>query len=493
MEKIKNKLKEIFSDKELYIFTVITILFFGAFCMIQYAPDTYSVFANDLNNTVKHFMSCGRFITAIATYIVMGLFKIDNVGTYIISYGFAIVCTIISMYKLNKLIKKDIKSSIACIIISTLIIINPFSLELFFYIEKGIMMLSVLLCVLAVEQIEKFFNGNKRAILLALIFMTIANCCYQGTVGLFVAISLIYIIKYSKNIKEFIKNNVLVAITYGIPALLNFLTIRFFFTNTRVNGQMVLSESILKIIDGTKKMLVNTYGLLPKYLFITSIAIIIIIIVYKAIKEKNETKTKILKILGAFYLIAGTLFATVAPQILQDTNSIWFVARSSYSMAAIIGILVLYLYIEFDLEKTIKNIVIILAIIFLSVQFTYFMRYTVDNYIGNYIDKAISLEINHMISEYEEKTGNKIDTISIYKDSMPQYVYPGLKASGDMNIKAYSADWCISNILKLYTNRDLKVIENEELKEDEFLKQNWDDFRKEQIIFEENTMHLCMY
>ena len=216
--KIKEKVKKIFCDKQLYIFSLITILFFGAFCVLQYAPDTYSVFTNELKHTVLHFFSCGRFVTGIFSYLVIRVF--GNNATYIVSYSIAIICTIASLYRLNRLIKEDIKSDIASIIISTLIIINPFSLELFLYIEKGIMMLSVLLCVLSIEHIKKFFDGNKKSILWSLIFMTIANCCYQGTIGIFVAISLIYIIKNSKNVKQFIINNIIVALTYGIPSAL---------------------------------------------------------------------------------------------------------------------------------------------------------------------------------------------------------------------------------------------------------------------------------
>ena len=351
MEKIKIKIKEIFLDKNLYIFSAITILFFGVFCVMQYAPDTYSVFATNLTDIVSHFFSCGRIVTGAVLYIVRGLLNIGNYGTYLLSYGFAILCTIISLYKLNKLVNQEIKNNVVSILISTLIIINPFSIELFVYIEKGIMVLSVLLCVLAVEQIKKFFEGNKKSILLALVFMIVANCCYQGTVGLFVAISLLYIIKYSRNIKEFIVNNVVVALTYGIPAILNFILVRFLFTNERVAGEIVLSESIIKMLQGTKRMLVNTYDLLPKYVFIIIIAILLGIIIYQALKKKISSKKKILEILGAFYVIAGTLFATVAPQILQDTSSIWFVARSSYSMAAIIGLLTMYAF----MKDTCKN------------------------------------------------------------------------------------------------------------------------------------------
>lgn len=493
MESIKAKLKEIFNDKELYLFSVITILFFGAFCVLQYAPDTYSVFTNDLKHTILHFLSCGRFVTGIATYFSMGLLKLGKEGTYFLSYSFAMICTIVSLYKLNKLLKKDIKQEILSIIVTTIIIINPFSIELFMYIEKGIMVLSVLLCVLAIEQIEKFLKGNKKSIILALLFMVIANGCYQGTVGIFVAIALMYIIKYSKNGKEFIKNNILVALTYGIPALLNFLLVRFVFTNARVKGSMIVSESILKIVKGTKRMLIDTYDLLPHYLLFFVVTILLGIIIYQAWQQKSNKKEKILKIGGAFYIIGVTWFATVAPQMLQDTNSIWFVARSSYSMASVIGILVWYGEKEFTLKELTKKVILIGLTLFLLIQYSSFMRFTIDNYKGNYIDKIISLEISQMIQEYQEQTGNQIDSVAIYRDANPQYAYPEIKTSGDINVKAYLADWCVNRILKLYTNLDLKVVEGESHKEEEFKQKNWDYFSKEQVILEDNVLHLCIF
>ena len=493
MEKIKSKCQEIICDKNLYIFSIITMIFWGAFCIMQYAPDTYDVFTNGVKNSVLHFFTCGRYITGIALIFAMRILNLGNKGIYYLSYIFAIICTIISLYRLNKLIKKEIKNEILSIVITTIILINPFSIELYMYIEKGIMVLSVLLCVLAVEQMVEFFDGNKKSSIYALILMIIANSCYQGTVGLFVSISLIYILKYSKNIKEFIKNNVIVALTYGIPAILNFLSVRFLFTNARVNGNMILSESIKKVIDGTKNMLTETYGLLPENLFLIAIYIIVALIIYKAIKDKCSTKQKILKIAGAFYIIAGTIFATVAPQILQDTNSIWFVARSSYPMAAIIGLLLLYLCFKFDINIIEKNIMIIFTIVFMIIQFINFMQFIIDNYIGNYLDRQVTLEIKSYIEDYEKETKNTIDSICIYHDKATKYVYDNLKASGDMNIRGYSADWCIPKILEFYTGRKLEVLEaNVELKEI-FSQNNWDKFKEEQIIFDNNIMHLCIY
>lgn len=493
MEKIKNKCKEIIYDKNLYIFSIITIIFFGAFCFLQYAPDTYSVFTQEIKNSVLHFFSCGRYVTGIATILAMKILNLTNKGTYYLSYIFALICTIISLYKLNKLLRNEIKNDILSIIVTTILLINPFSIELYIYIEKGIMVLSVLLCILAVERIDNYFKGNKMSIIWAMILMFIANSCYQGTVGLFVAISLIYIIKYSKNVKEFIVNNIIIALVYGIPAILNFLSVRFLFSNSRVNGNLIFSESIQKVLDGSKNMIIHTYNILPKYVFAISILVVFVIIIYKSIRDNVTVKQKILKILGAIYIIAGAFLATVAPQLLQDTASIWFVARSSYPMAAVIGILLIYTCIEFDISKILAKSIIVLSVLFLIIQFCNFVRFEIDHYIGNYMDKLLSLEISNIMQKYEEQTGNKIDTLSIYKDAETTYVYPGLNASGDMNIKAYSADWCVPGILELYTGRDFKIVENNENLEQEFKNKNWNNFEKEQIIFKDNVMHLCTF
>ncbi len=495
MEKIKNEIRNKIHDKKLYFFAIVTALFFGIFCIMQYAPDTYTVFTDDIDNRITHFCSCGRFVSGLYLYFVRKVFDIGNRGTYFISYFMAIICMSISLYKLYNIIRSDISNNTVISVLTTImIIINPFSIELFLYIEKGIIILSILLCILAIEQIIKYFKEkSKIAIFWGIVFMTISNCCYQGTVGLFFGISLIYIIKYSKNISEFIKNNVIVVIEYGIPAIINFLIIKFMAINSRVSGNIIFSDSIKKIIDGTKSMLFYSYGILPKFYFITMIIILLVFIIYKSFIQKSSIKEKILNILGIIYIILGLLAVTIMPQLLQDTNSIWFVARSSYPMGAILGIMLLYILLNIDLKKLDKLFLIAIIIIFLSIQFCSFMRFSIDNYIGNYMDKTITLNIESIIEEYELKTGEKVDSIAIYRDSVRQYTYPELKMSGDMNIKAYSADWCIPGIIKLYTNRNLKIVESREDLNEKFLQKNWDYFDREQIVFDHNVMHICIF
>ena len=121
------------------------------------------------------------------------------------------------------------------------------------------------------------------------------------------------------------------------------------------------------------------------------------------------------------------------------------------------------------------------------------MQFIIDNYIGNYLDKQATIEIKNHIEEYEKNTGNLVDSICIYHDKATKYVYDNVKASGDMNIRAYSADWCIPKILQLYTGKEFKVLEGTEDLKEKFSQNNWDSFNKEQIIFDNNIMHLCTF
>jgi hypothetical protein len=200
-------------DKKLYLFLLISILFYGALTKLNFMTDTYAVFETPAREMANHFIISGRFVTALVYAICVFLnLKWDTV--YMILFIVAILASTLAMYKLYKIINREISNNIIASLISTLIIANLFSIELFLYIEKGVLMLSVLFCVLAFEQIIKYFEGKKKSLIYAIIYMILANFSYQGTVALFVALSLIWIIKYSKDVKTFIKNNLIVAVCY---------------------------------------------------------------------------------------------------------------------------------------------------------------------------------------------------------------------------------------------------------------------------------------
>ena len=181
-------------------------------------------------------------------YAIVGFLRLGNTSKYLLTYGIAILSTTFALYKLNFIIKKFISNDFLSIIVSTLIIINPFSIEYFMYLEKGVLLFAVLLAVCAVEQFVKYLEykdeeknntenvkGKKyrKHLIFSGILMLLVTFSYQGILAIYISIASIFVIKYSKNIKDFIVNNIWMFLCYGMPAIINLLIIRIFFSNAR--------------------------------------------------------------------------------------------------------------------------------------------------------------------------------------------------------------------------------------------------------------------
>ncbi len=478
------KIKEMLFDKKFYIYIIISIIFFGIFFKLEYATDTYTVFENTTKETVEHFFESGRFVTGICQAIIR-LVHINNTFTYLISFILGIISLSIALYKLEKIFEQDIGENITiAILTSVLVIINVFSIELFLYIEKGILLLSVLLNVLAVEKLILYIKGNKKAVIWALLYMFIANCCYQGTVSLFVMLGLVYVIKYSKTFKDFLKNTVILAFTYGIPALINYAVVKFIFANSRIAGDFDFALSIQKIIEGSQKLFF-TYSILPKYLFMSVIALLFICILYFSINQKKSTYDKIVPVVSIVFIVLGSLIATILPQFMQATSSIWFVPRSSYAFGGIIGILILFLFMNFKVNKKLEKILIMGMILYLVVQYVNFQDIALDHYLVNYMDEIQAMQIKEKIATYEEQTGKTVTKVAFYESDLPSWTYPNIRAIGDINIKALSPAWSRIPYLKHYLDRSLEEVDKQEEIEKEFFEN-----KENIIIIREDTLHL---
>ena len=476
--------------KKVFIFyTFITLLFFGILIKLEFATDTYAVFNFNKEEVFMQYAMSGRFITGFIFKILKSI-NISEKIIYTLSYLLAVICAIFSQYFLYKIIETDVKSKALKILIPTLIIINPFSIELFLFIEKGIMWFGVLMCIIAVKSVKDFFETKKKKyIIYATIWMFIANCSYQGVVGIFVAILLVYILKFSRNFQEFLNYNAIVGSIYAIPAIIDYLIAKILFKSSRINGKFNILESIKIILKNAFNMSVKTYEIIPKYVFILLILFTFTVFCSKIWKEKK----KLISTIKFFYIMLGIIFFAIVPQIVQPTNSIWFVPRTTYCFASMYGILVLFIVMNYDVEKFSKNLILIISITFVIFQAQKFIKIEKDRYYLNKQDEQIAMQIIDQINNYETRTQNRIEKVAIYQDEKPNYTYEGIFATGDMNIKCYSTDWSTIEILKYYSKRDFKMTERDKKIEQDFKKQNWDDFNTNQIIFKENTINICNY
>ncbi len=492
---IKNIFCGIFKDKAFWLFFGVTILFLGAFIKLQYATDTYTIFNQNYIIPLKHFLLSGRFLTAGFWYIIsilnLGIYK-----SYIISFGLGIIFVSLSIYKLYRIFIKDISNKFLCGILAIAIVINPFLIELFLFFEKGILSFSILMSILGVDFFIKFLNKKTiKRFIVSMFFMLLAIFSYQGTISIFMGLGAIYIVKYSKNIKQFIKNNIFLGLIYGIPAIINYLVVNFFFNNSRVTtGIYIIEESLRKIFVGLKELYIRSFDILPKYFFLSIIIISIIIFIISIIIDKSKGSYKLLSILKLIYIIIMLNIFTILPQLIIKTDSIWMVARSSYAIASIIGIIIIHLLYEVKCNKIINNFIILILIFYLGIQYVSYQKIIKDHYILNYLDNYICTQIKDEILEYELNTGINIKNIVFYRDKSPSYSYQNIICYGDMNIRAFYPEWSVGSIINEKLNKQLIEIKDKDIEIEKFFcDNNWDYYSKEQIIFKGDTIHLCVF
>src|SRR5574344_1894839 len=154
MEKIKDILRNK-NNRTILIFLIISLAFFGILINMEYATDTYTVFIEGGREDVKHFLGDGRFISAFFT-CAFKVLNLNEITIYLLSYCAAIIFLVISLNELKKIIDKSINNETISIIISVLILVNTFIIELFLFIEKGIMIFSILMSILAIKKLLKY-------------------------------------------------------------------------------------------------------------------------------------------------------------------------------------------------------------------------------------------------------------------------------------------------------------------------------------------------
>lgn len=487
------RIKEILKDSKLYIFSAITLIFFGFLYKLEYSVDSYPLFQEDTNTYFDWFIKSGRFISAIILKTLRSIGLGDADKMYYFSFLMAIILMIISLYILYDTLKDDIKNKILKILIPILIVINVFVIELFMFWEKGIMILGILANIIAFKYFKQFLEGNKKGLIIVFIANLLANFSYQGVVSLFVVLSSVYIVKNSKNFIQFIKNNIILGIFYTLPAAINYFLVKFLFANARVSSNLNLLESAKKILIQTKNVLIGTSGIIPKYIFLIALITVILINIYVFIKNK-----KYLKILGMIYIIFISYIISVAPQILVSYESIALAPRTIVSIGAILGILMLNIADEefktVNIQKIVEKFAILVAIFILFVQYIGFTRIIRDRYIVNYVDYYIGKQIRELVENYENENNIKIKKVHFYTKKNNEYTYEKIKLVGDTNLKATFPDWARDDYLHLYLGKKLDIIEeNKEIFEKYFKNRNWKYFDKEQVVFLNDELHLYIY
>ena len=105
---MKEKIKELLTNRNIWFFTLITVLFFGILLRMEFAIDSYATLTFSMEELISQFAPLGRFVILWVGGIIH-LFNLKSETIYMLSYLVAILCMIISLYKLYQMIKIDVK------------------------------------------------------------------------------------------------------------------------------------------------------------------------------------------------------------------------------------------------------------------------------------------------------------------------------------------------------------------------------------------------
>mgnify|MGYP001859555931 CR=1 FL=1 len=491
-ERIKRNKKNIYIALGMLIFTLIIC---SNFLKVHFAQDTYCVYYDGWNQYIKVFLTSSRIFSAL----LLGIAKIFHFSletTIIISSILTILFFTMAWYILYrytiKLIKKDnnIYDNLLVIGISFLIVFNFCTFELTVFIESGMMALSVLLSVIS----ACLFSSRKYV--KSFILLILASWGYQSSIGLFVLITLVFIAYKDKdNLKNILKKAICVFIFWGVIMLLNLLVSKgfaiFFKVTQRQTTMLNFSEIINTVVKYVKFILIDNIDVGFKYWYLS--VIVIISILFIVLFTKNR---KYFNIFEYVILILVSILIPIAPILTMPISSQYMVPRMCITFGSILGILLLYLFIIMKPNnvKIVEKIVTILVIVLFVVNSIYFIRGSSENIATGYLDKNVAGSILNQINKYERESGIKIKNIGIMFDSECTTYYNSQPSMGSATVRSMITDWAVIPALEYYGQVKYNMVYDipEEIKS-EFSAKSWDYYSDEQLVFDGDTLYLCLF
>lgn len=491
---------------------IITCIIYAPLLMGHYATDTYNIINKGYEKyAITYSLNDGRPIMCLISLIAQ---KINvPIMTYIVTLtAIALIVSCISVIKLKNIIlkyieKTDKKTEYTILAISYIIIFNFAFLENMQFVECSIMSVSILLSIITAQTIVE---KNKNYIVKSIILAILSVVFYQGTINwLFTITFVISIFKEKKINIQVIKNLILSGIFGGIGCVLDLVQIKitgqiFNLTQVRMGSLKNISINFDYIIKHGYNVLLNTYKLFPKnMLFIYLIILLVYVFVFMTKNYKKNIQLNVISI------IVISVCAVFAPNLM--TLSAFGTGRMAYSIGAMIGLIILYIYCNLKNNNELKWIdtlqeiilyIIMISYILLSIVSSVFIMY--EHKKVNSQDKQESEIIGNWIKEYEDNQNVEIKNIVFICNDRTRLFYDNIVNESALCYRALVKEWSRVGAINYYNNRKfndvLNDIENYEsyydkisYYKDYFSDKSWDRLDKEQLIFDGDTLYYCLY
>jgi hypothetical protein len=177
--------------------------------------------------------------------------------------------------------------------------------------------------------------------------------------------------------------------------------------------------------------------------------------------------------------------------------------RVTYPAASLLGVLLADMYVNHPevsgndkLPKRINIAVSLILVFLLAGQYFGFQRVFISKYQVNYTDMVRAEFVGQEIAEYQEKTGIEVTKIAFYEDAdmdVPTYRGQYWSHAGNVVESSFTTGWSDLNSINYYLNADYERAECDEEYAECFAETDWHSLSSEQLIFDGDTLHLCVY
>lgn len=409
-----SNIKTFFTKKDkqiLYFLTVIISSLIIIKCFkLHYASDTYRALCLGLDVYGKYaILALGRIFSWIYFELIVDLnFNTICIIKTSLSIIIASFCILVTYSKFITYFKKNIKNIIIIYLLSFICIINPFSIELFYYIESPIMWLSILTSILASIF---FISKYKHKYILSILLLLFTIFSYQPNINVFICYSLFLILFEQYNIKKFFKMTVLCGIEYGFVAFINMIFIFYvlnpifnvskykYATHFTLDGFLKITKFMLK------HLFINSY---PKYLYLIIYIILVLSIIFILYHKKKLIKNLFCYLSVLFLIVIFSLLPTLS----FDVNNLYFGTRFFIAIVMSFLLSIIYIYNYLFTNKKNQNIFLFFVLSLFIFNSFYCFNLLNNQFKINKIDSNQLTTINKVLSSYEDY--NKVSPNNIF-------------------------------------------------------------------------------
>lgn len=149
-----------------------------------------------------------------------------------------------------------------------------------------------------------------------------------------------------------------------------------------------------------------------------------------------------------------------------------------------------------------------MILLLIALQCVSFNKIYINRFQVNFADKETAKYIQEEISQYEKETGNTVTKIAIYCDSDSWYYNEDLSIDyGSQEISSryyeiksevirdsiYNSYWAAIPGINYYLGTNYERAEQSEYYTEYFSQFDWTRLSSKQLVFDGDTLHLCVY